>query len=165
MENLMLRMQRDILTWSILLILIIGILIFEAWELRKHQQKLERSKKQRKKALHAAVKKGRTSVIVCACLVAVCLLTGAVAVGEYVLDRREEPLVIEGLVTSTHYYKSGRNQRKQYRVIIDDGSSGKGLGLYIHNSLIEVYGIEEGEWYRMTYYPRTNTLCEAEKIK
>lgn len=164
MENLMLRMQGEMTTWVILLLMMLVILIVESRQLYKNVQKLDASKKRSKKALHAAVKKGRTSVIVCTCVLVVCLITGGVVVGEYMLDRQEEPLVIEGIVTHTGYYKQSR-RRKRYRIIIDDGSSDKGLSLYIHSSLIEEYGIEEGESYRMTYYPRTQTLCEAEKTE
>lgn len=165
MENLMLRMQGEMTTWIILFLMMLVILIIEARQLYKNVQKLDTSKKRSKKALHAAVKKGRTSVIVCTCVLVVCLITGGVVVGEYMLDRREEPLVIEGIVTHTGYYKASRKTRRKYRVIIDDGSSEKGLSLYIHSSLIEEYGIDEGESYRMTYYPRTQTLCEAEKTE
>ena len=70
-------------------------------------------------------------------------------------------ILCAGVVTSAGYISAGKS-RKKYRIKLDDGSE-KGLSLYIHKSLIEDYGIEEGSYYVVTYYPRPDTLCEAKK--
>ena len=164
MEILMLRMGGEFRQMGLILLGCLVILIIEARSLMKNADKLRASKKRSKKALQAAVRKSRTGVIVDSCVLVVAMILAITNLGEYVLDRGESPIAVQGVVTHTGYYKTGRNQPKQFRVILDTGAEQE-LWLYIHKSLIDDYAIGAGETYAITYYPRTKTLCEAHIIE
>lgn len=158
MENLIQRMNGEIRVLVFLLILGAGVVIAEMYKL---QAEPSSSGKRRKRRSKKDVRETKTALLVIVLLMILLSVFSGMEIHDYHLDRDSVPVQAEGVVTSAGYISAGKN-RKKYRIKLDDGSE-KGLSLYIHKSLIEDYGIEEGSHYVVTYYPRTKTLCEAEK--
>jgi len=101
----------------------------------------------------------------------VCLAAGALylfvygsdQVRDFRLDRTEAITVsAQGTAVSAGRVRAGKH-RYQYRLELDCG--GETLTLHIHKSLMDAYALEPGAVYDITYYPRTKTLCEAEKAE
>lgn len=158
MENLIRRMNGEIRVLVFLLILCAGVVIAELYKL---QEQPSSSGKRRKRRSKKDVRDAGSAILFIVVMMILLSVFSGMEIHDYHLDRDSVPVQAEGVVTSAGYISVGRNRRK-YRIELDDGSE-KGLSLYIHKSLIEDYGIEEGSHYVVTYYPRTKTLCEAEK--
>lgn len=164
MENLMLRMRGDYPLY--LLVLLASVFLFMV-ELRQYRASLQAQRTAKKRSARrkheAEARSARSFLIGIPVIVLVLLLVSGHEIITYQLDSREDPLSAQGTVISTGQQSRGRHLGKLHFVELDTGAE-EPLTLYIHKSLVDDYAIKEGAEYAVTYYPRTQTLCEAEKI-
>lgn len=160
MENLALRMDTQIRSLILILLFMAVPVIMSLCTMRSRRKAVGRGRR-RQYRRDRQWREARTVLIVMPVLaLLLCAVTGF-TLHEYRLDREEGPVQAAGVVTRAGYSGSSKSG-KRYRIKLDDGTE-KGLSLYIHKSLIDDYAIEEGAYYELTYYPRTKTLCGAEK--
>lgn len=164
MENLMLRMRGD---YPLYLLVLLGCVLLFLVELRQYRTSLQAQRTTQKRSARrkheADARTARSFLIGVPVIALVLLLISGHEIIIYQLDSRDAPLPAQGTVISAGRQSRGRHLGKLHFVELDTGAE-EPLTLYIHKSLVDDYAIEEGAEYAVTCYPRTQTLCEAEKV-
>lgn len=164
MENLLLletAAQRSLALNTIISLIAIGCALSElCGSLNKQPAKRGRKRRRQKQSFPVA------TLVTLVCLAAGALylfVYGSDRVRDFRLDRTEAITVsAQGTAVSAGRVRTGKH-RYQYRLELDCG--GETLTLHIHKSLMDAYALEPGAVYDVTYYPRTKTLCKAEKAE
>lgn len=170
MENLLLReaaQRGELLMSSAFALIALGIALYE---LRRALQARNAPPQKRRKPVSTRQRRPASvrSAVILLVLISACalymLIYGGLRLNDFRLDRTEGTLLTaQGVVTKAGRVSKGKSGH-YYRILLDTGAE-ESLSLRIHSSLMDDYAFEEGAAYAVTYYPRTKTLCEAEKLQ